>query len=47
MILQFLEVEVTGFSLDETENYADNTIVGVFVGDRDSARNNNKNKDIE
>ena len=41
------EIKVTGFSLDETENYADNTIVGVFVGDRDSARNNNKNKDIE
>ena len=41
------EVKVTGFSLDETENYADNTIVGVFVGDRDSARNNNKSKDIE
>ena len=41
------EVKVTGFSLDETENYADNTIVGVFVGDRESARDPNKNKDIE
>ena len=41
------EIKVTGFSLDETGNYADNTIVGVFVGDRDSARNPNENKVIE
>ena len=41
------EIKVTGFSLDETGNHADNTIVGVFVGDRDSARNSSENKVIE
>ena len=41
------EIKVTGFSLDETENYADNTIVGVFVGDRDSGRNASDSTKIE
>ena len=41
------ELKITGFSLDETENYLDNSLVGVFVGDKESASNARTNEDIE
>ena len=41
------ELKITGFSLDETKSYADNSLVGVFVGDKKSARNENLNIEIE
>ena len=41
------ELKITGFSLDETENHLDNSLVGVFVGDKESASNDRTNEDIE
>ena len=35
-------LKITGFSLDETENYSDNSLVGVFVGDKGSAKKINE-----
>ena len=41
------ELKITGFSLDETENYSDNSLVGVFVGDKESAVNPNTGEEIK
>ena len=41
------EFQIKDFSIDGVDYAADNSIVGVFVGDRESGRNYSSNEDIE
>ena len=41
------ELKITGFSLNENSGYEDNSLVGVFVGDKKSAINSNTKEVVE